>query len=64
MVPLGVGNPGGIKLAVYTKEQWEKAAKNEQVEHKELKPVDLKFSHCLRRLHGRNRSHARRSSNR
>ncbi|MBX9862995.1 MAG: invasion associated locus B family protein [Hyphomicrobium sp.] len=46
MVPLGMALPPGLKAAVYTKEQWEKAAKNEQVDDKELKPVDLKYSLC------------------
>ena len=46
MVPLGMAIPPGLKAAVYTKEQWEKAAKNEQIDDKELKPIDLKFSLC------------------
>jgi invasion protein IalB len=46
MVPLGMAIPPGIKAAVYTKEQWEKAAKNEPVDDKDLKPVDLKYSLC------------------
>ena len=46
MVPLGMAIPPGLKAAVYSKEQWEKAAKNEQVDDSELKPVDLKFSLC------------------
>ncbi|MCC7251672.1 invasion associated locus B family protein [Hyphomicrobium sp.] len=46
MVPLGMAIPPGIKAAVYTKEQWEKASKNEKIDDKELKPVDLKFSLC------------------
>lgn len=47
MVPLGMVIPGGVKLAVYNKEQWDKAAKNETIELKDLKTVDLKFAHCL-----------------
>ena len=47
MVPLGVVIPGGVKLAVYSADQWAKAAKNETIELKELKTTDLKFSHCL-----------------
>ena len=47
MVPLGVVIPGGVKLAVYSADQWAKAAKNETIELKDLKTVDLKFSHCL-----------------
>ncbi|WP_072390575.1 invasion associated locus B family protein [Hyphomicrobium sp. CS1GBMeth3] len=46
MVPLGMAIPPGLKAAVYTKDQWAKAAKNEQVDDKELKPLDLKFSLC------------------
>lgn len=46
MVPLGMALPPGIKAAVYTKEQWEKAAKNEKIDDKELKPIDLKYSLC------------------
>jgi invasion protein IalB len=47
MVPLGTIIPGGVKLAVYNKDQWEKAAKKEKVELKDLKTADLKFAHCL-----------------
>jgi invasion protein IalB len=47
MVPLGVVIPGGVKLAVYNKDQWAKAAKNEKLELKDLKTADLKFAHCL-----------------
>ncbi len=47
MVPLGVVIPGGVKLAVYNKDQWAKAAKNEKIELKDLKTADLKFVHCL-----------------
>jgi invasion protein IalB len=47
MVPLGIVLPGGVKLAVYSQEQWAKAAKNETVELKDLKTADLKFIHCL-----------------
>jgi len=46
MVPLGMAIPPGLKAAVYTKDQWEKAAKKEQVDDKDLKPIDLKFSLC------------------
>jgi invasion protein IalB len=46
MVPLGMALPPGVKAAVYTKEQWEKAAKNEKIEDKDLKPIDLRFSLC------------------
>jgi invasion protein IalB len=46
MVPLGAAIPPGLKAAVYTKDQWAKVAKNEKVETKDLKPVDLKFVLC------------------
>ncbi len=46
MVPLGMALPPGLRAAVYTKDQWAKVAKNEKVDDKELKPVDLKYSLC------------------
>ena len=46
MVPLGMAIPPGLKAAVYTKEMWDKAAKNEKVDEALLKPIDLKFSLC------------------
>jgi invasion protein IalB len=46
MVPLGMALPPGLKAAVYTKEMWDKAAKNEAIDEKALKPIDLKFSLC------------------
>ena len=46
MVPLGMAIPPGLKAAVYTKEMWDKAAKNEKIDEKLLKPIDLKFSLC------------------
>jgi invasion protein IalB len=46
MVPLGMALPPGLKAAVYTKEQWEKTSKNEKIDEKELKPIDLKYSLC------------------
>jgi invasion protein IalB len=46
MVPLGMALPPGIRAAVYTKEQWAQAAKNEKVDEKALKPIALKFSLC------------------
>jgi invasion protein IalB len=46
MVPLGMALPPGIRAAVYTKEQWEKAAKNEKIDDKTLKPLDLKYALC------------------
>ncbi len=46
MVPLGMAIPPGVRAAVYSKDQWAKAAKNEQVDEKSLKPVELKYSLC------------------
>lgn len=46
MVPLGMAIPPGIRAAVYTKEQWAAAAKNEKVDDKTLKPIELKYSLC------------------
>lgn len=46
MVPLGMAIPPGIRAAVYTKDQWAKAAKNEKIDEKTLKPVELRFSLC------------------
>lgn len=46
MVPLGMALPPGLKAAVYTKEMWDKAAKNEKIDESSLKPIDLKFSLC------------------
>jgi len=46
MVPLGMAIPPGIKAAVYTKEQWEKAQKNEKIDEKQLKPISLHYSLC------------------
>ena len=46
MVPLGMAIPPGVRAAVYTKDQWAAVSKNEKVDDKELKPVELKFSLC------------------
>lgn len=46
MVPLGMALPPGLRAAVYTKEQWAQAAKNEKIDEKTLKPVSLKYSLC------------------
>jgi len=46
MVPLGMAIPPGIRAAVYTKDQWGAVSKNEKVDDKQLKPVELKFSLC------------------
>lgn len=46
MVPLGMAIPPGIRAAVYSKDQWTKLQKNEKIEEKDLKPIDLKYSLC------------------
>ncbi|MEQ8825345.1 MAG: invasion associated locus B family protein [Filomicrobium sp.] len=46
MVPLGMAIPAGVRAAVYTPAQWERAAKNEKIDDKELKPFELKYSLC------------------
>jgi invasion protein IalB len=46
MVPLGMAIQPGLKAAVYPKELWLKAQKNEKVDEKQLKPVELKYSLC------------------
>ena len=46
MVPLGMAIPPGIRAAVYTKEQWAAVQKNEKVDEKTLKPIELKYSLC------------------
>ena len=46
MVPLGMALPPGLRAAVYTKEQWATAAKNEKIDEKTLKPLALKYSLC------------------
>lgn len=46
MVPIGMAIPAGVRAAVYSKDQWEKAAKNEKIDEKALKPIELKYSLC------------------
>ena len=46
MVPLGMALPPGVRAAVYSKDQWEKAQKNEKIDEKQLKPIELKFTLC------------------
>jgi invasion protein IalB len=46
MVPLGMAIQPGLRAAVYPKDLWEKAQKNEKVDEKQLKPVELKYSLC------------------
>jgi invasion protein IalB len=50
MVPLGMVIPAGIKVIVYTKDQWTKANSTdnkEKFDAKDLKTIDLKYSLCL-----------------
>ena len=46
MVPLGMAIPPGIRAAIYTKEQWAAVQKNEKIDEKSLKPIELKYSLC------------------
>lgn len=46
-VPLGMVIPAGVRVAVLNKEQFEKALKNEELDPKTVKSVDLKFTACL-----------------
>jgi invasion protein IalB len=46
MVPLGMAIPPGLKAAVYTKDQWERARTQKKVDDKELKPIALKYTLC------------------
>ncbi len=46
MVPLGMAIPPGVRAAVYSKEQWDKVSKNEKIDEKTLKPIELKYSLC------------------
>jgi invasion protein IalB len=46
MVPLGMALPAGVRAAVYTQDQWTKAANNEKIDEKELKPIKLVYSLC------------------
>jgi invasion protein IalB len=46
MVPLGMALPPGLRAAVYTKDQWAQASKNEKIDEKTLKPIALKYSLC------------------
>ncbi|MCB1515438.1 MAG: invasion associated locus B family protein [Hyphomicrobiaceae bacterium] len=46
MVPLGMAIPPGVRAAVYTSDQWNKASKNEKIDDSQLKPINLKYSLC------------------
>ncbi len=46
MVPLGMAIQPGLKAALYSKELWEKAQKNEKVDDAKLATINLKFSLC------------------
>lgn len=46
MVPLGMALPAGVRAAVYSQDQWTKAANNEKIDEKELKPIKLEYSLC------------------
>ena len=48
MVPSAVGLtiPSGMRVFVYTADQWEKAKKNEKIDEKTLASQDLRFTMC------------------
>lgn len=46
MVPLGMAVKAGMRAAVYPKELWEKVQKNEKVDEKQLKPVEVEYTIC------------------
>ncbi|CAA2139879.1 invasion associated locus B family protein [Hyphomicrobium sp. ghe19] len=46
MVPLGMAIPPGVRAAIYTKEQWAAASKNEKIDEKALKPIELHYALC------------------
>ncbi len=46
MVPLGMAIPPGIRAAVYSKEQWAAASKNEKIDEKQLHPIELRYALC------------------
>lgn len=46
MVPLGMALPPGLRASVYTKEQWQKAEKNEGIDDKDIKLIELKYALC------------------
>jgi invasion protein IalB len=46
MVPLGMSIKPGLRAAVYPKELWEKVQKNEKVDEKLLKPLELDYAIC------------------
>lgn len=46
MVPLGMAVKPGVRAAVYPKELWDKVQKNEKVDEKQLKPVEIDYAIC------------------
>jgi invasion protein IalB len=48
MVPVAAAPaiPPGVRGVVYTKDQWDKAQKNEKIDEKDLKHIDLKYVVC------------------
>ena len=38
--------PPGIRAAVYSKDEWAKASKNEKIDETKLKPIELHYSLC------------------
>lgn len=46
MVPLGMAVQPGVRAAVYPKDLWEKVQRNEKVDEKQLKPVEIEYAIC------------------
>lgn len=46
MVPLGMALPPGLRASVYTKDQWDKASKNEKIDDKDIKLIEMKYALC------------------
>ena len=46
MVPLGMLIQAGMRAAVYPKDMWEKAQKNEKIDETKLKPMKLAYTLC------------------
>jgi invasion protein IalB len=46
MVPLGMLIPAGMRAAIYSKDLWEKAQKNEKIDESKLKGIKLDYTLC------------------
>ncbi len=45
-VPLGMAIPAGVRMMVYSGDQWKAAIAKKKVDEKKLKEIKLKFLHC------------------